>query len=547
MKIRKLIIKNFRGIRNLEWVPDDDGLICLIGHGDSTKSTIITAIEYALYPKSNLYITDIDFYQCKPVENPIEIEIVIGDLSSPKLKRDGTLSQRKSYWSATEKVLKTASEHATCESVLRISLQIDDSLQPFWYVKNEGGEDLLKYGKRDVFNVTRLDGNSERNFKWGYNTILSKLMRKNEGANDRYELSKILGSVGRQARENFEKSSLSPEFERCTEIISEETRRWGAGHSPLSPHLDVFSADSLCLNDEFNVPVYMLGSGSKKLMLIAMAQYLISREDLEDYTILIDEIETGLDPHRLIHVLFALREIASTSNSQIIISTHSPITLKEIAGDGTYRVKNADGDITIRRLNNADNGTIRTQPEMFFLKKVVVCEGKTEIGILRSLKKKWLSTTGLPPEHFGAYFALGEGSSMPRLSKVFKDNDYAVCVYRDNDVTVPIEAGIDDFAYTGTINTEQAICLDASRGLLDSILEYCAAHQKAEIREVPPIPNEINQTYRMELAEFLHEKEVFRRIDTAEILGNMLYQHWSDMAEGDFKTTIEQVKTWIYS
>jgi putative ATP-dependent endonuclease of the OLD family len=38
-------------------------MICLIGPGDSTKTTILNAIEYALSPKWNLTFTDNDFYQ----------------------------------------------------------------------------------------------------------------------------------------------------------------------------------------------------------------------------------------------------------------------------------------------------------------------------------------------------------------------------------------------------------------------------------------------------------------------------------------------------
>lgn len=49
MKIRRIDIENFRGIRRLSWrLPDDQTFFVLIGPGDATKSTILTALERGL-------------------------------------------------------------------------------------------------------------------------------------------------------------------------------------------------------------------------------------------------------------------------------------------------------------------------------------------------------------------------------------------------------------------------------------------------------------------------------------------------------------------
>lgn len=52
MKIRKLKIKNFRGVSELEWSLPNAGIFCLIGKGDSAKSTILEAIRYVFYPQA---------------------------------------------------------------------------------------------------------------------------------------------------------------------------------------------------------------------------------------------------------------------------------------------------------------------------------------------------------------------------------------------------------------------------------------------------------------------------------------------------------------
>lgn len=544
MKIRRLIVRNFRGIKNLEWTLDDDSLICLIGHGDSTKSTVLTAIEYVLYPKWNLQLTDVDFYECNSTKNPIEIEIVIGEIKNPEFKSDSFLSAFISYWNKEEKTLSDSAEHENCEIALKITLKADSSLEPTWLVSNEAEEEeTIKYRKRNMFNMTRLDGNCERNFKWGYNTILSRLIEKG----GHQEIKTLLAEAGRKSREDFDDSIIPPDFKKSANIISEEAKLWGTGHDSLKPYLDVFSADSLCLNDNYNVPIYMLGAGSKKLMLIAIEKYLVSNEDApEDHIILLDEIENGLEPHRLIHVLFTLKEMANKSNSQVLISTHSPIALCEIAGNGTYRVKNSNGKITITRLDPTDNNTIRRSPCSYFLKKIIICEGKTEIGILRSFKKKWIDENSIPPEHYGTYFLLGEGGRTPKYAKVFKDVGYDVCVYRDSDVELQLEPEIDDFKYEDNLNVEQAILKDAPEALIDDIITFCENSERDELRTIPRT-KPFDETTKDALAEFLHEKEVFRRIDTGESLGDMILPYWEQMKDGTFIKTIEKVKHWTYN
>ena len=49
MKIRLIKIDRFRGIRELEWRVGGS-FVCLVGPGDSTKTTILDAVEFALSP-----------------------------------------------------------------------------------------------------------------------------------------------------------------------------------------------------------------------------------------------------------------------------------------------------------------------------------------------------------------------------------------------------------------------------------------------------------------------------------------------------------------
>lgn len=79
MRIRHLSIRNFRGIRELDWALPSRALFCLIGRGDSTKSTILEALRRVFYSQWNLPFDDADFYQCVPT-NTIKVEVVLGDI-----------------------------------------------------------------------------------------------------------------------------------------------------------------------------------------------------------------------------------------------------------------------------------------------------------------------------------------------------------------------------------------------------------------------------------------------------------------------------------
>jgi len=61
VRIVQIEIRNFRGIRKLDWNPSP-GMNCLIGPGDSTKTTILDAIDLALNPRTNYLADDIHFY-----------------------------------------------------------------------------------------------------------------------------------------------------------------------------------------------------------------------------------------------------------------------------------------------------------------------------------------------------------------------------------------------------------------------------------------------------------------------------------------------------
>jgi ABC-type multidrug transport system ATPase subunit len=63
---------------------------------------------------------------------------------------------------------------------------------------------------------------------------------------------------------------------------------------------------------------------------IAAQQTVAIRGD----SVLIDEIEHGLEPYRLQHVLYRVRQSTAAGQGQVIVTTHSPVAVQALqAGD----------------------------------------------------------------------------------------------------------------------------------------------------------------------------------------------------------------------
>jgi hypothetical protein len=160
-----------------------------------------------------------------------------------------------------------------------------------------------------------------------------------------------------------------------------EAHKIGVNLAELTPRIDVqrqsIGAGVISLH-EGQVPLRNKGSGSKRLVGAAMQMKLHNGKNIA----VIDEIELGLEPHRIRGWLFKLK----SSRQQVFATAHSPAVIRELDAtkDELWVCKrDSAGIVTLKSLGTVPGiqGPARSNAESFLGNRIVACEGVTEIGL----------------------------------------------------------------------------------------------------------------------------------------------------------------------
>ena len=289
MRIRHISIRNFRGIRELDWAVPDAKIVCLIGRGDSTKSTILEALRRVFHPQWNLSFDDADFHLCNP-ENSIKIEAVLGDL--PEVFRDlGKYGHWLCGWNA-ETLARTDDPGNGAEDALRVRLTVADDLEPSWSViKNDEDEGVpFKANDRAKVAVSLIGAVSDRHLTWSRGPILSQLTQTEN-------ISSALVGAARAAKAALEdrRAQDLASFDEVARTAETTARTLGANvFASYKAHLDTDAINvrgaGLSLHDG-DMPLRQLGLGSRRMLTTGLQKQMLRASHIT----LFDEVEVGLD------------------------------------------------------------------------------------------------------------------------------------------------------------------------------------------------------------------------------------------------------------
>lgn len=431
MKIRKIKIKNFRGVKELDWSLPNADIFCLIGKGDSCKSTILEAIRYAFHPQWNLILSDSDFYQCQ-VADSIVIEVTIGALTEAFCSL-GKYGHYLRGWDAVTLKLTDEPEDDH-ESVLTVRLTVDKDLEPKWVVVCDRHPDGVpfKQSDRNKVSVGLIGAYNERQLSWATGTALAKLT-------EAQSLNELLANASRTARASLDgdRPVSLKNFDAAAEKSQEIAKLLGVPVSnAYKAHLDLASINlkvgGLALHDG-DIPLRQLGLGSRRMLLCGIQKMGLE----EGHITLFDEVEFGLEPHRITRLIKHVRE---DKRGQYFLTTHSATVLRELTVKELYVVHSNSGVVQITSASKDGlkdlevQGKIRSSTEAFLAKKVVVCEGATEVGFVRGFDDHQVGKGKDPLSYHGVALLDARGASKIKdLAKAFKSLGYEISVLADAD------------------------------------------------------------------------------------------------------------------
>lgn len=571
MIIRHLKIENFRGIRSLDWHLLGR-VLCLVGPNDSTKTSILDAIELVLLPRMNPQISDADFHNLN-IEEPISIEATIGELPQELLDDEKFGLYLRGY--ELSKAIKD-DPNDNCEPVITVRFSMNGDLEPEWAVVKTGQEEPRTIGWRDRgrLGLARLGADVDKHLTWARGSALSKLTE------DDNSIGQAFLEATRKAREivaGAELDSLSGVASKACE----SAKTMGAEFKELRHGLD---ASALSLGSsvlglhEANIPVRQWGLGTRRLAALAIQQSGIGQKSI----LLIDEIEHGLEPHRQRHLLKRLCSdetgIADRECGQVIFSTHSPTSIIALPVQNLRFVRSVNGLTAITEVKpefiKSLQGIARSHSPAFLGRKLLICEGATEVGLCRGLEDHWSKEKdGRHPTHIG--FVPVDSGGRTKASNVaieLKRIGYDVAILADSDK--PLEPGVDElgrhnipfFLWEGNMCTEQRLATDLpvaaiqilldgvfqeldSQSVLDQIGSCCGINNLTtrgkSLSDWLDTDLPIEKA-REALGKAANKNSWFKNVTLGIRLGEIVAENLPKMSTTSTATTLAALLKWIY-
>jgi putative ATP-dependent endonuclease of OLD family len=583
LRIVRVEIVNFRGIKRLSWHPSP-GTNCLVGPGDSGKTTVLDAIELSFAPRNSVTFDDTDFYNIDPKANPIAITVTIGNLPTEFMKEDRYGHYLRGWDGIRRRLEDEPDEGNGLENVLSVKLTADHTLEAEWTLFNERVDQstrALAFQDRQDIAPSRLGPYADRHLAWGRQSVLNRITKGPAASRG------LMAEAGRVARQEFSKDSKAL-FAETIEEIKRAARRLGVPvgnqlHAMLDVQAIGLSGGGISLHDG-DLPLRRLGVGSSRLFTAALQDYARAKASVA----LIDEVEHGLEPHRISRLLRQLRkdEADGKTKAQVFMTTHSPVVLQELSVSelNVVRRDRKTGTVTIvpadKPYDTLDvQSQPRSNPQAYLAPSILVCEGKTEVGLVRGLDDYWVSKGRLPFSTAGVVPVSGGGvQKAPVIAGYFRSLGYRVGLLLDSDcepddtmilgqLTV---LGVAIFRWAPGYATEDHLFRDLPTEAVVALIKAAAAFQESEqsfldrlfskyskerfksVSEVERAASDVE--LRIALGELTkarkgkageRERGWFKDISLAEWIGRKHVGPHLDQLKGKFPETVADIRAWV--
>lgn len=553
-KIHTLKIKNYKGIKEFEHVFNSQSFICLIGRGDSGKTTILQAIAAVLSPNWDYQFYDTDFYN-GDTGNPIVIEASLYDLPFDLLSESKYGLYKRILNSDNQIIDDFLEEEPDSKDILTIRLTVKEDLEPKWYVINnrESQEDIeIRANDRAKLNTFIISDYIDRHFSWGKGTPLYSLLKKN---GDEIDTDKIITDASRKAYNSIKDSVAFDSFNNLVDNIKESALDLGLSLKDIKALIDfknlLVKEGSITLHDKSNIPIRLKGKGTKRLLSIAI-QLELAKE--EGGIILIDEIEQGLEPDR---AKFLVKKLKDINKGQVFITTHSNNVLVELDATDVFLKK--EGVNKLFTFNGDFQGCLRKNPNAFFARRVIVCEGATEVGICRALNDHRINNERDNLELLAISLVDGTGNAFVDYCLNFKEAGFDVCAFCDSDddkinlrkaELVQKDVEIIDCRDDNAI--EQQLFNDLPWDKVMSLLKYAievrgeqSIYDQLSIKSLEELSDSMENRCKIGMKAKNNDNAWFKNIHHGEELGRTWFESLDEIEGTRLKEEYDALMTWI--
>ena len=354
---------------------------CLLGGGDTGKTTILEAIALLLSPTNATVISDTDFWD-REMEPGFCIE---GVMSLP----DASLINHQAKqawpweWNGTEAVKPKAEEELTAGAaeevyLLRVRGTAEFDLV-YEIIQPDGNADHLPVAVRRRIGLVRLSGDdrNDRDLRLLQGSALDRLL------SDKALRSRLGQKLAGTDVETELKAEAKEALSKLDTSFQEQALPTGLGLGLTGGQ--GFSVNAmiglLATKDKVKLPLAAWGAGTRRLAALEIA----AANQGENPITVVDEVERGLEPYRQRGLMADLQD----SKSQVFATTHSVAVIGASSKASLWYV---DAKGCIGRLPKTVAPLQRRDPETFLARLAVIAEGVTEVGFVRALLARALDS-----------------------------------------------------------------------------------------------------------------------------------------------------------
>ena len=416
MKLQKLIIKNFRGLKGDKNIIDFSGsnIIFLIGQNNVGKSTYLRAYEFFVNPKQ--VANSDDFYNYN-TSLPIEIEgwflKDVDDDENEDLKGKGKYAEPDwvDKWVAQDNYIKV---RKTWSNIGLFNKETYSPQEESWVPNGFGGMDSLfaKYSPQPI-SISAMEDEKSLEEK------VNKLIQDNYIKKMREQHSDLCNEIVGKIKELQEKITNSEDVEKLNKGLNTHFKDT---FSDLTLKIQASKEENIKIEDAFkkNHTVTVQRDNTTRTESFLQNGHGVIRQALfnfitflkdntvgnkKEFLILFEEPELFLHPRVTLKLRESLYKLAENSPYQILCATHSPIMIDvskphsslirsvkdENENTITYQVgvdvfaRDEERKQRVQMINRFNPHIC----EAFYADKVILVEGDTETIIYRDLLKRF--------------------------------------------------------------------------------------------------------------------------------------------------------------